>query len=63
MSDGSVIYWDGHLVSCVMSNHWVVYLKPIQYCMSTVIEKLKVIKKIITVLTVFYNLHLIVIFC
>lgn len=40
VSDGWEIYWDDSLVSCIISNHWDVYLKLIKYCMSTVIEKL-----------------------
>ena len=27
VSDGCEIYWDDHLVSYVMSNHWGVHLK------------------------------------
>ena len=27
--DGQEIYWNDHLVSYVMSNHWGVHLKPV----------------------------------
>ena len=39
------IYQDDHLVSYIMSNHWVVHVKLIKYHPSAVIQKIKFIKK------------------
>ena len=43
ISDGYKIYQNDHVVSYIISNHWGIHLKLI--LMSTVTEKLKMIKK------------------
>ena len=43
VSEGRWVYWDNHLVSCVVSDHQAVHLKLTQCCMSTVTEKLQII--------------------
>lgn len=37
VSDGCEINQDDQLVNYIMSNNWEIYLKLIQYCMSSVI--------------------------
>lgn len=41
VSDGYEIYQNDHLVSYIISNHWGVHLKLMQYCISTVNWKIK----------------------